>query len=69
VVVLGYQVDTTTGTTPRRKTNMFEIAWMEFTARGQLVSKRKAFKNEWARDSFTAKLFGKESFYKIIAIR
>lgn len=48
---------------------MFEIAWMEFNARGQLVSKRKAFKSEWSRDSFTAKLFGKESFYKIIAIR
>lgn len=48
---------------------MFEIAWMEFNTRGQLVSKRKAFKSEWTRDSFTAKLFGKDSFYKIIAIR
>lgn len=48
---------------------MFEIAWMEFNSRGQLVSKRKAFKSERTRDSFTAKLFGKESFYQIIAIR
>jgi hypothetical protein len=48
---------------------MYEIAWMEFNSKGQLVSKRKAFKNEWLRDSFTAKLFGKESFFKIIAIR
>lgn len=48
---------------------MYEIAWMEFNSRGQLVSKRKAFNSEWTRDSFTAKLFGKERFYKIIAIR
>ena len=48
---------------------MFEIAWLEFNNRGQLVSRRKAFLNEYSRDRFTAKLFGKDGFYKIIAIK
>ena len=48
---------------------MYEIAWMEVNSKEHIVSKRKAFKTEAARERFIEKLFEKDSFLRIIAIR
>ena len=48
---------------------MFEVAWQEFNKSDRIVTKRKAFKTEAARDSFVEKLYEKDNFYSLIGIR
>lgn len=48
---------------------MFEIAWKEVSKTDRIVVKRKAFKTEAARERFIEKLFDKDSFLEIMAIR
>lgn len=48
---------------------MFEIAWKEVTKTDRIVVKRKAFKTETARERFIEKLFDKDNFLELIAVR
>lgn len=48
---------------------MFEIAWKEVTKTDRIVVKRKGFKTEAARERFIEKLFDKDNFLEILAIR
>lgn len=48
---------------------MFEIAWKEVSKTDRIVVKRKAFKTEAARERFIGKLFDKDNFLEIFAIR
>ena len=48
---------------------MFEIAWKEVTKTDRIVVKRKAFKTEAAREKFIEKLFDKDNFLELIAVR
>lgn len=48
---------------------MFEIAWKEVTKTDRIVVKRKAFKTEAARERFIEKLFDKDNFLELIAVR
>lgn len=48
---------------------MFEIAWMEFDKAGRLVTKRKTFKTAAAQERFVHKLYEKDGFYQILAVR
>ena len=48
---------------------MFEVAWLEFNRKDQVVTKRKAFKTEAAMDKFIDKLNDKDNFYQIIGYR
>lgn len=48
---------------------MYEIVWKEVNKTERIVVKRKAFKSEAARERFIEKLFDKDSFLEIIAMR
>lgn len=48
---------------------MYEVAWQEFNKSDRLVTKRKSFKTEAARDRFIAKLYDKDNFYAIVGTR
>ena len=48
---------------------MFEVAWMEFNKSDRLVSKRKSFNTEPARDRFIERLYEKANFYQVLAVR
>lgn len=48
---------------------MYEVAWTEIKNSGELVSKRKSFKTESARDRFVDKLFESGKLYAIIGYR
>jgi len=48
---------------------MYEVAWQEINKNFQIVTKRKSFKTEAARDRFVDKLFEKDNFYSLIGIR
>lgn len=46
---------------------MFEIAYQIISKSGQIVTRRKEFKTEAARDRFVQKLVEKDDFYQILA--
>lgn len=46
---------------------MYEIAWQEIDRKGNVVSKRRAFKSNSARATFAEKLTEKDSFYRVLA--
>ena len=46
---------------------MYEIAWQEIDRKGNIVSKRRAFKSGSACAHFAEKLVEKDSFYRILA--
>lgn len=48
---------------------MNEVAWIEINRKGELVTKRKNFKNETAAQKFVEKLVEKDNFYSILATR
>lgn len=48
---------------------MYEVAWQEFNKNDRLVTKRKSFKTEAARDKFIEKICEKDNFYMILATR
>lgn len=48
---------------------MFEIAWKEISKTERIVVKRKAFSTEAAMNRFVEKLFDKDNFLGIIAVR
>lgn len=48
---------------------IWEVAWEEISARGAIVSKRKAFRSEKARDAFIGRLVEKDGFWRILGIR
>lgn len=48
---------------------MYRIVWKEFSKSGKLLIKQKGFKDSKKREFFIAKLFGKENFHEIIAIK
>lgn len=48
---------------------MLEIVWKEVSKTDRIVVKRKAFKTETARERFIEKLFDKDNFLGIIAMR
>lgn len=52
-----------------KEVNMFEVAWQEFNKADRLVTKRKAFKTEAAREKFINKLVEKDNFHMILAYR
>lgn len=45
------------------------VAWQEFTKSGRLVTRSKSFSSERAMSRFIEKLFVKDGFYQIIAMR
>lgn len=49
--------------------NTYEIAWQEFSRKGEIVTKTKEFKTETALQKFAAKLEDKDNFYRIVATR
>ena len=51
------------------KMENYEVCWQEITAKGKIVTKRKAFKNERTFNRFVDKLFEKNGFLKVIAYR
>ena len=48
---------------------MFEVAWMEFNKKNEIVTKRKSFSTEKALNRFIEKLFEKDNLYQIIGTR
>ena len=48
---------------------MREIAWQEFNKSGKLVTKRKSFQTDAALERFVEKLFNKDNYYTILAMR
>lgn len=49
-----------------KKPSTFELAYQMFDKKGQIVSKRKAFKTEKARAKFVEKIKQDGNFYDII---
>ena len=47
----------------------FEVAWSEFAKSGKIVTKRKSFKTEAARENFLNKLFEKDNFCELYGLR
>lgn len=45
---------------------MYEVAWQEINSKYQIVTKRKGFKTETAREKFVERLTEKDSFYQIL---
>lgn len=46
---------------------MYEVVWMQFNTAGELVTKRKGFESEAARERFVRKLFDRDDFHSILA--
>lgn len=62
--------DRHTGGAHRRKGGqMYEVAWQEFNKSDRLVTKRRSFKTEAARDRFIEKLYNKDNFYAVVGTR
>ncbi len=53
----------------RKDFTMYEVAYQMFNAKGQLVTKRKAFKTEAARAKFIKKISYDGNFYGIYGTR
>lgn len=45
---------------------MYELAWQEIDRKGNIISKRRAFKSSRARTAFAEKLLEKSSFYRTL---
>lgn len=64
-----HDAETRPGGYDGKEVNMFEVAWQEFNKADRLVTKRKAFKTEEAREKFINKLVEKDNFHTILAYR
>ena len=55
------------GTTKQEARKMFEITYQEVNKRDEVVTKRKSFKTEAAREKFVEKAAQKDNFICVLA--
>ncbi len=63
------QPQATKGAGRQEEPGMYEVAWMEITKKFTIVTKRKAFATERARDNFIQKLFDSGNLYQLLGTR